>query len=100
MSMMPKPTDREKKIWPKAAIHTRWSPSADQLGVNSSLSPSVAPGSSRARTTSTMNMTTSSGRKILFAFSTPLLTPRAMVNRPKTHTSSSGMTTPRTGWAE
>ena len=100
MSMMPNPMDKEKKICPKAAIHTRWSSRAPHWGVNRALRPSVAPGSRSARTTRMRNMSTRSGRKTLLAVSTPLETPRAMVYRPKNHTMSSGMTTPLTGIAE
>ena len=39
-------------------------------------------------------MMTSSGKKILLAFSTPPLTPRAVTTRPKPHTNSSGRATP------
>ena len=45
-------------------------------------------------------MTTSSGRKTRLAFSTPSDTPRAMVTMPRAHTTSRGITTPATGWAE
>ena len=93
---MPNPTDREKNICPRAAIHTLWSRSADHSGVNRALRPSPAPGSRRARTTRTMNMSTSSGRKILLALSTPSLTPRAVTTRPKAHTRSRGTATPMT----
>ncbi len=91
--MMPNATESEKKICPYAAIHTFMSPSADQSGVNRALRPSPAPSRKSARTTSTANAMTSSGRKTTLAFSMPFATPPTRTAMVATHTSSSGMST-------
>ena len=94
--MMPKATDREKKMWPKAAAHTPGFFSASQFGVKKAFRPSIAPGRNTAWITRITNMTTSSGRKIAFAREMPLFTPATMITIATTQTASIGKKTPET----
>ena len=75
--MMPKPTDRLKKIWPTAEIHTLVSFSAAQSGVKKALRPLPAPSRVREMTTSAMKATTSAGMKMTAVRPMPAWTPIA-----------------------
>ena len=94
--MMPKPTESEKKICPKAATHTLVSPSADQSGVNSASRPLPAPGRKSAATTREMKATNSTGMKITEVAPMPFCTPSAITASTKTQTSTRGTVTPET----
>ena len=94
--MMPKPTDSEKKICPKAAAHTDVCVSADQFGENSASRPWAAPGRNKERTTSTVNARISSGMKTTAVAPIPFCTPSAMMISTATHTTASGTSTPMT----
>ncbi len=67
-----------------------------QSGVNSAESPSAAPGSVTARTTSTRNAATSKGMKILFARSMPCFTPRHSTPSTTAQIRTRGIATPGT----
>ena len=86
MIMMPKPTDKEKKICPYAAIHTLESFSASQLGVKKAFKPSVAPSKNKERTTRTANRTTRTGTNTTVSLPMPLLTFSARTTIENSHT--------------
>lgn len=94
--MMPKPTDRLKKICPNALTHTEVSPSADHFGSKSASSPVAAPGRVRATTTRVTKATTSTGTKITAVRPIPPCTPAASTARAITHRTTIGTSTPGT----
>ncbi len=91
--MMPKPTDREKKICPYACTHTVLSVMADQSGEKKALRPSSEPGRVSALITRATNSTTSRGMKILLARSMPRRTPAASTPSVMIQTAMSGIRT-------
>src|SRR5690606_29970943 len=91
--MMPKATDSEKKMWPKAAAHTDGLDKASKFGVKKVFRPSTAPGRKTDCTTRTRNMMISSGMKIALAREMPLLTPATMITMANNHTHSIGKKT-------
>ena len=91
--MMPKPTDREKKICPYAATHTEESPRADQDGVNRASRPAEAPGRVRAMPTMMRNMTTSSGISTTLSLPMPFCTPSISTTSSTSHAMAVAMNT-------
>lgn len=87
--MIPNPIDREKKIWPYAAIHTELSPSLSHFGLNRASRPADAPSRNSERTTSTAKRTTSTGTKTVVIRPMPDETSNTSVRTVMTHTSTS-----------
>lgn len=94
--MMPKPTDREKKIWLTADIQTLGWVRALQSGVKIASSPVSAPGRVREIATMRAKADTSRGMKTAESSPMPLSTPEAMIAMTTIQTMMRGMATPGT----